>query len=169
MKVVFLDFDGVITTLESGWSLCPKKMKLLGEILQTTDAKIVISSSWRRKTLEETLQFISGGSIHSKDSPFPYCDKVVGITDRMYAFSWNDKVNERTGKRPNYLIPRGVEIDGWLKVNGLDVENYVILDDDNDMLYCQCNNFVQTDSYGGLSKENVEQAIKILNKNENND
>lgn len=163
MKVIFLDFDGVITTLESGWNLCPKKMKLLGEIIEKTDAKIVISSSWRRNTLDDTIKFISGGSIHSKDNPFPYCDKVVGITDRMYAFSWNDKVNERTVKRPNYLIPRGVEIDRWLKVNGHDVENYVIFDDDDDMLYCQRNNFIQTDAYKGLSEENVEKAIEILN------
>lgn len=163
MKVIFLDFDGVITTLESGWNLCTKKMQLLGEIIEKTDARIVISSSWRRNTLEDTIKFISGDSIHSKDNPFPHCDKVIGITDRMYAFSWNDKVNERTGRRPNYLIPRGVEIDRWLKINGHDVDNYVILDDDNDMLYCQRNNFVQTDPYKGLSEENVEQAIKILN------
>lgn len=168
MKVVFLDFDGVITTFESDWNLCPKKMKLLGEILKATDAKIVISSSWRRNTLEETLQFISGGSPYSNDNPFPYCDKVVGITNRMYAFSYNDPINEISGKRPNYLIPRGVEIDIWLKVNGQDVENYVILDDDDDMLYCQRESFVKTDPYEGLSEENVEQAIKILNQNENN-
>ena len=168
MKAVFLDFDGVITTLESGWTLCPKKIKLLGEILQATDAKIVISSSWRRNTLEETLQFISGGSIHSKDSPFPYCDKVVGITDRMYAFSWNDKINEKTGKRPTYLLPRGVEIQRYLELHR-NITQYVILDDATDMLYWHKDNFIQTDPYEGLSEENVEQAIKILNKNENND
>lgn len=164
MKAVFLDFDGVITTLESGWNLCPKKMRLLGKILQATDAKIVISSSWRRFSLDETLKFISGGSIHSKGNPFPYCDKVVGITDRMYAFSYNDPINERRGKRPNYLIPRGVEIDRWLKVNGHDVENYVILDDDDDMLYCQRSHFIQTDAYKGLSEDDVKKAIEILNK-----
>ena len=164
MKVIFLDFDGVITTLESGWCLCPKKMQLLGEIIEKTDARIVISSSWRRHTLEETIEFISGGSIHSKSNQFPYCDKVIGITDRMYAFSYSDPIHELSGKRPHYLIPRGVEIDRWLKGNGHDVENYVILDDNDDMLYCQRNNYVQTDAYKGLSEENVEQAIKILNR-----
>ena len=35
----------------------------------------------------------------------------------------------------------------------------------DDMLDKQLNNFVQTDAYKrGLSLENVEQAIKILNK-----
>lgn len=164
MKVIFLDFDGVITTLKSGWRLCPKKMELLGRILDATDANIVISSSWRRNTLEETLEFICGGCVNAKDNPFPYCDKIVGITDRMYAFSYNDPIN-KNGKRPNYLIPRGVEIDRWMKVNGANVTNYVILDDDDDMLYCQRNNFVNTHPMEGLSEQDVEKAIEILNRN----
>lgn len=168
MKILFLDFDGVITTLESGWRLCPKKMELLGRILDETDAKIVISSSWRRNTLEETLEFIGGGCVNAKDNPFPYCDEVIGITNRMYAFSYNDPINSN-GKRPNYLIPRGVEIDRWLKVNSSNVDSYVILDDDDDMLYCQRDNFVRTHMYNGLSEQDVELAIKILNKNENKD
>lgn len=162
MKVIFLDFDGVITTLESGWKLCPKKLKLLGEIIEKTDAKIVISSSWRRNTLDDTLNFISGGSIHSKDNPFPYCDRVIGVTDRMYAFSWNDKVNEHTGKRPTYLIQRGVEIQRYLELNR-NIKQYVILDDATDMLYWHKDNFVQTDAYNGLSDYDVEKAIQILN------
>lgn len=166
MKVIFLDFDGVITTLESGWNLCPKKIELLGRIIDKTNAKIVISSSWRRNTLDDTLKFISGGSIHSKDNPFPYCDKVVGITDRMYAFSWNDEINNRTGKRPTYLLPRGVEIQRYLELNK-DIKQYVILDDMTDMLYWHKDNFVKTDSYNGLSEQDVELAIKILNNYEN--
>lgn len=163
MKVIFLDFDGVITTFESGWNLCPKKMKFLDEIIEKTDAKIVISSSWRRNTLDDTIKFISGGSIHSKDNPFPYCDKVVGITDRMYAFSWNDEINERTGKRPTYLLPRGVEIQRYLELNK-DITQYVILDDATDMLYWHKDNFVNTNPYDGLSQEDVNKAIEILNR-----
>lgn len=86
----------------------------------------------------------------------------------MYAFSYNDPINSN-GKRPNYLIPRGVEIDRWLKVNGKNIDAYVILDDDNDMLYCQRNNFVQTDMYNGLSEHDVEKTIEILNRHENKD
>ena len=163
MKVIFLDFDGVITTLASGWTLCPKKIKLLGEIIEKTDAKIVISSSWRRNTLDDTIKFISGGSIHSKDNPFPYCDKVVGITDRMYAFSWNDEINEKTGKRPTYLLPRGVEIQRYLELNR-NITQYVILDDATDMLYWHKDNFVNTHPYDGLSQEDVNKAIEILNR-----
>lgn len=50
MKVIFLDFDGVITTEKSRWCLDKDKMLLLKRIVDATGAKIVISSSWRRLT-----------------------------------------------------------------------------------------------------------------------
>ena len=33
MKVIFLDFDGVITTMKSRWNLCKEKMELVKEIV----------------------------------------------------------------------------------------------------------------------------------------
>lgn len=40
---------------------------------------------------------------------------------------------------------------------------YVILDDDSDMLLSQRKHFVKTHTLRGISKKNVETAIKILN------
>ena len=61
----------------------------------------------------------------------------------------------------------------WLDRNP-DVENYVILDDDNDMLDSQISNFVKTsenfdhtdcvDIGYGLTKICTDKAIKILKK-----
>ena len=63
-KIIFLDIDGVLATpeyLKDGqWALNPDKQKLLGEILAETDAKIVLSSSWRYATLEKTKEPGSG-------------------------------------------------------------------------------------------------------------
>lgn len=42
-------------------------------------------------------------------------------------------------------------------------DKYVILDDDSDMLDTQRNNFIHTDWEVGLTEENVNDAIKILN------
>lgn len=42
--------------------------------------------------------------------------------------------------------------------------NYVILDDDSDMLLEQAEHFVKTDTLLGLSEDDVERAIKILNQ-----
>ena len=45
-KIIFLDFDGVISTPECRWNLDPKKVALVEELIKETDAKIVVSSSW---------------------------------------------------------------------------------------------------------------------------
>lgn len=60
-------------------------------------------------------------------------------------------------------VPRGVEIAEYLTEHS-DITNYVILDDDSDMLLEQKDHFIQTDSYLGINEDDVEQAIKILNK-----
>lgn len=43
-----------------------------------------------------------------------------------------------------------------------EVKNYVILDDDSDMLLSQKEHFVKTSWNTGLLEEHTEQAIKIL-------
>lgn len=58
---------------------------------------------------------------------------------------------------------RGSEIQEWLDKQ-TEPCRYVILDDDSDMLDCQLPYFIQTDWLKwGLSDEDVEQAIHILN------
>lgn len=85
MKVIFLDFDGVITTMKSRWNLCKEKMELVKEIVDKTDAKIVISSSWRHSTLESTLDYITTlGNAFVHNVTFLMPENVVGVTDRIY-------------------------------------------------------------------------------------
>lgn len=152
-KIVFLDFDGVITTLDSDWTIDEDKCALVKEICDNTGAKIVISSSWRHNTLSETIEKENLQDWSLKN----YC---IGITKRCFL----------TGDSRFTEIPRrGIEIEQWLreyKANNLDTNiQYVILDDNTyDLLYIQKDNVVQTDSYNGISEENVEQAISILNK-----
>lgn len=157
MKVIFLDFDGVITTLKSKYKLDPDKMALIGRILDATDAKIVISSSWRRFSLEKTIKEITDTSkFNVGDNPFPYPDAVIGVTERMYSFCYPD--NDR-----HFGLPRGVEIQHYIDTHK-EIEQYVILDDDCDMLLCQANNFIRTNTYEGISELDAEKAIVILNK-----
>lgn len=156
MKVIFLDFDGVITTPKSKCKLDPERMALLGRILDATDAKIVISSSWRRYSLEETIKHITDASnFFVGGNPFPYPEAVVGVTERMYSFCYPN--NER-----HFGLPRGCEIEHYLNQHS-NIDSYVIIDDDQDMLLCQAENFVHTDGEIGLTEDDVEKAIKILN------
>lgn len=152
MKIIFLDFDGVITTPSSKYCLSPPHMDILGKILESTGAYIVISSSWRRYNLEQTINFITSRSNpFVGKNPFPFVDRVIDITKRL-----------RPIKMSEYIY-RGDEIKEWLDNN--EVESYVILDDINNMLSCQQNNLVLTDEKKGLTDKDAQKAIRILNEN----
>lgn len=158
MKVIFLDFDGVITTERSRYKLDKEKMELVKSICDKTDAKIVISSSWRLNTLENTILNITTVRNPETGVPFLMPELVVGVTKRMYAFSLEDK-------NRHYLIPRGVEIERYLREHK-EVDRYVILDDDNDMFLCQAPYFVKTNTEIGITEEDANKAIEILNRDE---
>ncbi len=163
MRVIFLDFDGVITTLKSRWKLDADKMLLLKRIVDDTGAKIVISSSWRRFTLEDTIKTITDtvGNYYVGGNPFLCPESVIGITERMYSFCYGNEDK-------HFILPRGVEIKHYLEEHP-DIENYVILDDDSDMLLEQIDNFVQTDGIEGLTDDDVERAIEILKNGKDKD
>lgn len=154
-KCIFLDFDGVITTLKSNWAIDNEKVELVKQICDATGAKIVISSSWRRYTLEATIESITKQETVYRHKAFPYPDLIIDITSRMYGFKYGNK-------EKHYGLCRGVEIDRWLWEHE-DVTNYVILDDDSDMLLCQREHFIKTHALRGISKRDVIKAIKILN------
>jgi len=166
-KIIFLDIDGVLATpeyLKAGmWALNPKKQELLAKIIDETDAKIVLSSSWRWATLEKTKE-------HMESEGFLFLDKLIGITIRAHQYI------DRESKI-HLSIPRGVEIKQWIDTNihsengknwdkkkiGVDY-NYVILDDDDDMLLEQKDYFIHTNPITGLTEEDVQKAILILNQ-----
>lgn len=168
-KIIFLDIDGVIATadciVDGMWALNPKKQEMLGQILEATDAEIVLSSSWRHNTLEKT-------KAHMNEKGFLYTDKIVGVTIRAYHY-----LEKGTGI--HLSIPRGVEIKQWIDTNihstkGKNYKrkelgkswNFVILDDDTDMLLEHKDYFINTHWKTGLSENDVNLAISILN-NEN--
>lgn len=165
-KIIFLDIDGVLaipSCLKDGmWVLSDEKQKLLGKILDETNAKIVLSSSWRYATLEKTKE-------HMESEGFLFNDKLIGVTIRAYHYL-------EKGTRIHLSIPRGVEIKQWIDThihsdNGKNWERkkvgkdftYVILDDDRDMLLEQKAHFLNTNSKIGLTDDIVERAVAILN------
>ena len=150
-KIIFLDFDGVITTLKSRWKLDKEKLELLKRIVDETDCLFVISSAWRRGNLEQTKHFITNHRTNKfvgKD-PFPFLDRVIGQTTFM-----------ESPFRPNY--DREVEIYRWIADNHQHNDIYLVLDDMY-MILPQ-DMFIMTDYEKGLSEEDVERAIEILNK-----
>jgi len=158
MKVIFLDIDGVLNVIPTkfdkyGAYFGPDDhfVKNLARLINETDAKIVISSSWRMSGLQNMKDMW-------KDRNLP--GEVIGITPNHMM---------KTGT----TLQRGKEIDEWLSQH--EVERYVILDDDNDMEKHQRKYFVRTfkntkdedcvDFGYGLTNNCTTKAIYILNLN----
>ena len=171
-KYIFLDIDGVLATPESikdgTWGLVPARQEQFKKLMENTnnqtdwiEPKIVLSSSWRKWDLETTREFM-------KEEGFWYWDKIIGVTIRAYQYL------DRT-KKIHLSIPRGVEIKQWIDANihsdngknynkkrvGVDY-NYLILDDESDMLLEHKDYFVKTHGTKGLTSKDVEKALRIL-------
>jgi hypothetical protein len=173
-KYIFLDIDGVLATPKSiegvggEWKIEDEKQRFFSRLMEEPNdsfnwlrPKIVLSSSWRKWDLETTREFM-------KEEGFWFWDDIMGITIRAYQYI------DRT-KKIHLSIPRGVEIQQWIDTHihsdngknwqrkkiGTDYE-YVILDDDRDMLLCQKDHFINTNSEVGLTNEDVQRAKRIL-------
>ncbi len=164
MKVIFLDIDGVLNVIGQGYDefgqiFHPHLEKNLDTIIKETNAKIVISSTWRMNGLENMQRMWKYRQL---------AGEVIDITPTEV-----DVVESGTCEFYDQ-VDRGHEIQQWLNDHP-EVTNYVILDDDNDMLPSQQTNFVRTadnrshedcvDIGYGLTKECAKKAIEILNRN----
>ena len=150
MKILFLDFDGVLNSEkyvknsnEFGVVIDPERMILLKQIIDSTGAKIVLTSSWREHW----------------DKDAQSCDDTgIEINNIFEKYSLNifDKTLILDSCRED-------EIFDWLERN-LEVTNFVVLDDrflDSKRLG---EHFIKTNGYSkGLDEESVKKAIEILN------
>ena len=132
-KIIFLDFDGVITHPKSKWQIDPNKVNLIIKICKETGAKIVISSRVGKSIQDpkNITNFIQ-----------EFYNLIIGNVEHKYSL-------------------RGENIQEYIDNNN--VENYIIIDDDSDMLEEQLLRFIQTDAYFGISEREVEICIDLLN------
>lgn len=73
MKVVFLDFDRVITTRESRWHIDPEKCKLVKRICDKTGAIWDLYYNGQNLDLKE-----NNYEVQEKISKFEGCTSLVG-------------------------------------------------------------------------------------------
>lgn len=168
MKLIFLDIDGVLALNhqnrdEYGSLFHENFIDNLKFIIENTKAKIVISSTWRASGILALKEMWKKRNLPGE---------IIGVTPL------------------SNLRYRGHEIESYLdnvckfkRINYSQVlqqtyietsicKNYIILDDDSDMLLgqkehfikCSCN-FDHPDSIEGygLTRMNAFKAIKILN------
>lgn len=171
-RIIFLDIDGVLnhqkyyTSIdwekrktnhdEFGEYFCPISSKILNKVIDETQAKIVISSTWRHDGLERMQAMWKSRKMSGE---------VIDITP----------TSERRF--------RGLEIEDWLdsrkfshifwdkelqkqKMIESNIENYIIIDDDSDMTYNQRNHFIHVlpspRNYSGFNYQYGLQALKTL-------
>lgn len=165
MKIIFLDHDGVIC-LSSEWGsrlknrdgldsafdrFNPKAIKVLNQILDETDAEIVISSDWRfHCTLEQMRELY----------------KIRGVKKLPIAFTRNDLDCElfmSIKPEKELEFTRHLEIKDWLSFNP-QVTNWVAVDDldmSRDFLYPDgLMNFVHTPRPSeGIKQSGIKDKI----------
>jgi hypothetical protein len=150
MKILFLDIDGVLNSVE-WWESLPKQTRLLRQadwdhfdpcavdlvnhILDATGAKVVISSAWRTMMpWEELTELLSKAGLNAD---------IIGKTP-----------SKKSSERVN-------EITGWLDAQE-GVEGIVILEDDWPMEHLEPWT-VRTTWLAGIQESDVQKAVDVLN------
>ena len=158
MKVIFLDFDGVLNSQEYIESrldefkgkkvgLDIRAVRRLNSLVMHSGAEIVVSSTWRqRRTRQDLNQVLRDAGFYGE---------ILGMTptnvNRLPDGSFS---SER----------RGQEIQAWLDAApryGIDVDSFVIIDDDSDMAHLK-HRLIQTTYATGLLDVHVTQACNML-------
>jgi hypothetical protein len=149
VKVVFLDFDGVLNSLEFLRRdpgpldrLDPLAVARLNTLVQRSGAKVIISSSWRlQRPLEELSRLLL---------KLGFVGEVAGYTPDL-----SSSVRVADG-----CAVRCLEIRAWLERSASPVEQFVVLDDAE--LDDLAPYLVKTTFDGGLRDEHVDEALYLL-------
>lgn len=151
MKIIFLDIDGVLNS--SNWALREKEsgrdpqwslfnnfdldaIAVLNEVVERTEAKVVISSSWRL---------------------FHPLGHIIGLLKKH---GFKGEVIDRTPDRTKQPYRRGNEIQDWLDAHP-EVQKFVIIDDDSDMEHLMPK-LVQTTWQDGLKSHFTTKILEQL-------
>ena len=163
MKIIFLDIDGVLNSelwnkdnemeISKGKFIDSEKVRLLSKIINETKAKIVLHSGWR---------FWFDGNIMPLRKEAEYLVEVFKNYDLNIYDKTPDLTTVEIRKSKKFSLVKAQEILLWLDQHD-NIEKYVILDD-LDLSNKEIEMFqIKTDGVRGLTKENVEEAIKMLN------
>ena len=149
MRILFLDFDGVLITWRShfarkdmstkAWEhpdpVCANFLRNVIE-MSTIPMHIVVSSSWRKGEID-TMNLLT----------------KCNLIDKLHT-DW-----ATTTRWPQDGVPaRGWQIAEWVKAHP-DIIDYRILDDDSDMLPHQFDRFVKCDGWDGLGGREMKTLM----------
>ena len=115
----------------------PKAVKQLKRIIDATDADIVVESSWKYLGLDAMKELWEVRNLPGT---------IIDITPSLL------------GKN------KGVEIASWLSKYAKQDIRYVIIDDEYVILDSQLPHFILTNPYEGITEEQANRAISMLNE-----
>jgi len=172
MKVIFLDIDGVLNTLETfkrntiiyketGKRLIEIdefRVKYLKEIIDKTSAKIVLSSSWRTFFKKENDKIIP-----SNQKGHKLLEILNKYNIEIYDLTPYDKERYRQNEIETYLNEH--EVDEFIIIDdeSYDLPKYIgkeLIKTSTTLPYEMITNMNEC---LGLSEEHIEEAIKKLN------
>ncbi len=148
MKIVFLDFDGVLNTID--WvEMCKKKdrapheyilavmLDRVNNLVDETGSKVVATTNWRMEYSHQEL------------------DRVLTAAGASFSLYSTTPVLHK---------PRGLEVLAWLDGCGEEVDAFVILDDlpREDFDEFGRTNLITTDSRIGLTNVGAARASRLL-------
>lgn len=154
MKIIFLDIDGVLNS--EMYKACSSencvdgyidlsRVKLLADIVNATDAKIVLISSLR-------IDWDKSPEFCGEDG------KYINKCFAKYGLSIMDKT-----PYISFFTARRKEIISWLSVYQNEVESFVIIDDMQDGWESLSSRVVNTNPYEyGLEEVHAKKAIELL-------
>lgn len=182
VKLIFLDIDGVLNSeqytnwcytaegkeyLKNGGDLFVDKnaVKLIEELCRDYGVKLVISSSWRVLTVEATKQEFNNYKDLKCLSKY-----IVGITPKYYdneSIRGNEINDFLTHMRNTNMRTYDMLYDRkYFDYDEDEYDNfsvgYCIIDDDDDMMDYQKDNFIKIDNYTGITESDIEKIKQIL-------
>ena len=168
-KVIFLDFDGVLNTEyhqdllqiqgkswqdEYGAFFDPNAVKQLERIIKATNADIVVESSWKYLGLDAMKDLWEVRNLPGR---------IIDITPSTISDEYllNLDLDDFSNKMHHC---KGLEIVSWLSNYETQDIRYVIIDDEYVILDSQLPHFILINPYEGITEEQANKAISILNE-----
>lgn len=140
-------------------------VRYLEALIESTKAYLVLTSTWRYPGLQKCSDMWKKRSLPGKIIGITPCGKYR-VSDETYGDSY--RTTERGWEIKQFLndikkgeVPKDFIHPAFINL-ACEVESYVILDDDRDMLPEQMENFIQCHPLYGFGFREYQQAVSIL-------
>ena len=126
------------------------KIKILKEIIDRTNAKVVLSSTWRIGWKHLDIGLTDTWAIRD----------FIELRDKLLEFGI--ELYDKTPIFDKFMRRRGEEIQAWLDAHK-DVDGYVIIDDLGGKWLRPCSShLLQTSEMKGLEEKHIKVAERIM-------